>query len=70
MVLMRTRESFEDLEKRYKTRQANTGTKNGIAAIMKRLIGNRNWRAGGRRGRRGHRVLNHPAEKVGGGESG
>lgn len=34
MVLMRARESFEDLEKRYNTRLANTGIKNGIAAIM------------------------------------
>ena len=34
MVLMRARESFEDLEKRYNTRLANTGTKKGIAAIM------------------------------------
>ena len=91
MVLMRARESFEDLEKRYNTRLANTGTKKGIAAIMSchrevcetdgshegndtrlrtRLIGKRNWRAGGRRGRRSRRVLNHSAEKVGGCESG
>ena len=34
MVLMRARESFEDFEKRYNTRLANTGTRKGIAAIM------------------------------------
>ena len=91
MVLMRARESFEDLEKRYNTKPTKIGIKSGIAAIMTchisyvggrklmvrlhgenetrlrtRLMGNRNCKRGGRRGRRGRRVLNHSAEKVGG----
>jgi len=34
MVLMRACESFEDLEKRYNRRLANTGIRSGMAAIM------------------------------------
>jgi hypothetical protein len=34
MVLMRARESFEDLEKRYNTKQPKAGPKSGMAAIM------------------------------------
>jgi len=68
--LMRARESFEDLEKRYNTRLTKRGARSGIATIMMRLIGNRNCKAGGRRGRRDRRALNHSVEKVVGGGDG